>query len=120
MRTGRMTDLGIRNGGVLVHTALLAQATCRRNEFLPEDCHSDEINFHDRRNEIAPKTISPAATKRDRPTFSFSTRKEMSTPKRIAVSRSAATTAIGAMVIAQSARPYDPNVPTPPIIAGRQ
>src|SRR5690606_30179998 len=105
MWTGRMTDLDIRNGSVLVHITLLTQAPCRRNEFLPKDCHCNEIYFHDRRNEIAPKTIRPAATKRGRPTFSFSTSAEISTPKRIAVSRNAATTAIGAMVIAHRARP---------------
>ncbi len=105
MRASRMADPDIRYGGVPVHDCLLPQSFASRNEFLPDDCAPDEINFHDRRSAIAPATMNPAATKRGRPTFSFSISAEMSIPKRIAVSRSAATTAIGAMVIAQSASP---------------
>ncbi len=104
MRASRMADPDIRYGVCRFMIVYYPQSFASRNEFLPDDCAPDEINFHDRRSAIAPATMNPAATKRGRPTF-FSISAEMSIPKRIAVSRSAATTAIGAMVIAQSASP---------------
>jgi len=58
-----------------------------------------------RRSTAAPRAIVQAAASRARPTCSLSSTPEMMTPNRIEVSRKAATTAIGAMVIAHSAKP---------------
>ena len=57
------------------------------------------------RSTAAPRAIVQAAANRANPTCSLSTNPEMMAPKRIEVSRNAATTAIGATVIAQSAKP---------------